>query len=357
MLSDFSQLEQVTKYQDKWRSLYLQCNSCDQEKVENAVKVLYTAMGLSQPKIEFWSSPSIASKHFNLDDWGDQLIRIDEPIEIALKQELNSKLWQKLHSKIYEPLHQQIWTEIGIVIYELLRETYTLWHDLNKPIENKESYFNPVMDFTTTDYLIARGCLFDYAYEVLNYQKIEQIWQSYRYLAINCGWLLTYQHICLICDRPNQLRVNKEMKLHNLVKPAILLNDGVSVYAYKGEILPAKYGDINPSAWQINWILEERNPYIRRILVEGISYKRICRRKPCKELDKLGDSTLLEIDLYDDDRPARLLKIKYVDIDKIDIIRVPPHIDSVKEAIIWVNWGHNIKRKEFYSLDNLRSYF
>ncbi len=41
MLSGFPQLEQVAKYHEKWRSLYLQCNSSDQKEVENAVNDLY----------------------------------------------------------------------------------------------------------------------------------------------------------------------------------------------------------------------------------------------------------------------------------------------------------------------------
>lgn len=136
-----------------------------------------------------------------------------------------------------------------------------------------------------------------------------------------------------------------------------MFNDGVSVYAYEGEILPAKYGNIHPSAWRIEWIFTEKSPVIRRILVEGIGYKRICRRTPCKELDKVGDSVLLEIDLQDDLQPARLLKIKYMDTGKIDILRVHPNIDSVKEARKWIDWGRNLKRREFSYIDYLKSYF
>lgn len=357
MLFDFLQPDLITKYQEKWRLLYLQCNSGDREKVRNAINYLYSAIGLSQPKIEFWTSPVIASKNFNLDYWDNKLIRIDEPIETALKQELNSNLWQELHRQIYDSLHQQLWSEIGVVIYELLKDAYTLWHDLNKPLEENKRYFNPVIDFTTTDYSIARGCLFDYAYTQLNCQQLKSIWQSYRYLAINCGWILTYQDICLICDRPNQLRIDTRMRLHGVKQPAILFNDGISIYAYEGEVLPAKYSNIHPSAWRVEWILEEPNPTIRRILVEGIGYKRICRRMVRKELAKLGHSTLLEIDLHNDDTPASLLKIKYVDTNKIDILRIPPQIDSIKEAIKWVDWNRNLKHTEFYSTDCLRSYF
>ena len=357
MSSGFPQLERVGKYHQKWRSLYLKSNRRDRQKIENAVNHFYSAMGLSPPKIEFWTSPVVAGKNFNLDYWNNKLIRIDKPIETALRHKINGKLWQELHSQIYEPLHQQLWEEIGIVIYDLLKDTYTLWHDLNQPLEQKQQYFNPVIDFTTTDYLIARGCLFDYAFAELNCRQLEQIWQSYCYLTINCGWLLTYQDICLICDRPIQLRINTAMKLHGVKQPAILFNDGVSVYAYEGEILPAKYGNFHPSAWRIEWILEEPDPIIRRILIEGIGYKRICRRRACKELDRFEDSVLLEIDLQDNPKPARLLKLKYVDTDKIDILRVPPNIDSVKKAIKWVDWGRNLKHREFYSVDYLRSYF
>ena len=147
MLLESLQLKQVAKYHERWKSLYLECNSGDQTKVENAVTIIYKAMGLSQPKIDFLHSPLFAGKNFNLDYWGNKLIRIDEPIEKALKQKVDSNLWQESHSQIYEPLHQQLWQEIGMAIYDLLSNTYALWHDLNLPVEENKLYFNPVMDF------------------------------------------------------------------------------------------------------------------------------------------------------------------------------------------------------------------
>ncbi|VEP13618.1 conserved hypothetical protein [Hyella patelloides LEGE 07179] len=338
MSANPTQLAKIADYQQKWRSLYFNCTSIDALKVESALKTIYAAMGLSAPKIEYWNGPLIASGNFNLDYWGNELVIIEERIEQNLKQELGSNLWRRLRHQIYEPLHEQLWNGIGIEIFNCLQNNYSLWHDLNSPLEENQQYFNPVMDFATTEYLMARGCWFDFAYEVLNCQVGLELWQSYQDLITNCGWLLTYKDICVVCSRPIELTVDTQMRLHGEGKPALLFADGLNLYAYEGVILPERYTKVHPSAWKLEWVLQEDNAELRRILVQGIGYDRICQASFSQELDSWREYTLLKIDIQDDREPANLLKMTCPSTGKIHALRVPPSITSAREAIRWVNW-------------------
>lgn len=240
MEAQSQQLVKIPDYLSKWRSQYLEKSTINSSLIEDAIQTIYQAMRLATPKIEYCDSPLAASTKFSLDYWGNELIKIDELIEQNLKQELGIILWQQLHQQIYEPLHQQLWEGVGIKIFDCLQDNYLLWHELNSPLEGNSNYFNPVMDFVTTEYLITRACWFDFAYEALHCQSAKELWQSYQSLVTNCGWLLTYKNICLVCSRPLEITVDEQMRLHSEEKPAILFADGLSIYANQELILPEK---------------------------------------------------------------------------------------------------------------------
>lgn len=103
MEAHHEQLAKITDYLQKLRSHYVTYSTIDRPKVEAALKIIYEAMGLSNPQIVYENSPLAASANFSLDYWGNELIRIDELIEQNLKQELGTNLWQQLHYQIYEP--------------------------------------------------------------------------------------------------------------------------------------------------------------------------------------------------------------------------------------------------------------
>ena len=115
--------------------------------------------------------------------------------------------------------------------------------------------------------------------------------------------------------------------------------DGWSVYAYHGVRLPEKYGKVHPNQWQARWLLEEENAELRRVLIQGIGYARICQELQAIELDTWQQYTLIRIDSDVDDEPIYLIKMTCPSTGYIHALRVPPDIQSACEAITWVNWG------------------
>jgi hypothetical protein len=167
-------------------------------------------------------------------------------------------------------------------------------------------------------------------------------WHVFQSLVKNCGWIFTYENACIVCERPIKLSLDREFLPHANGEFAMLFADGYSLYFNHGVALPRKYGQLQPSRWEAQWILEEDNPEIRRALIQEIGYERICKELQAKELDAWREYTLLRLeDIIDDidKKPIYLLKMSCPSTGFIHALRVPPDIQSARDAIRWVNWG------------------
>ncbi|MEH2034302.1 MAG: DUF6745 domain-containing protein [Nostoc sp.] len=184
-----------------------------------------------------------------------------------------------------------------------------------------------------------RCCHVDFYVSVLNYSYSKKRWETLQSLSRFCGWISPFEKFCIVCDRPLHLRFDNENRLHAEGEPAIEFIDGYSLYSYHGVTLPEKYGKIHPQQWQAEWLLSEENAELRRVLIEGIGYARICEELQAIELDNWHEYTLLKIDADVDEEPIYLLKMTCPSTSFIHALRVPPNINSAREAIRWVNWG------------------
>jgi leucine-rich repeat protein SHOC2 len=104
------------------------------------------------------------------------------------------------------------------------------------------------------------------------------------------------------------------------------------------------------SEWEPEWLLDEGNTEIRRILIEQVGYEKICEKLDSIELDTWREYTLLKIDglqlTYDSWRskptgtePMMFLKMTCPSTAHVHILRVPPDMANAEAAITWVNHG------------------
>lgn len=97
--------------------------------------------------------------------------------------------------------------------------------------------------------------------------------------------------------------------------------------------IPEKYGSVNSERWKAKWLIQEQNAEIRRALIEGIGYARLCQELKAQNIDKWREYTLLKIAHNLDIEPIQLLKMTCPSTHHIHALRVPPNITSAREAI------------------------
>ncbi|OUL20862.1 hypothetical protein BV378_28635 [Nostoc sp. RF31YmG] len=158
--------------------------------------------------------------------------------------------------------------------------------------------------------------------------------------------MFTFEKVCIVCDRPRKISLDTENRLHAEGEPVIVFSDGWHTgYYYHGVKLPEKYGKLHPHEWQAQWLLEEDNAELRRVLIQAIGYDRICEQLQAQVIDSWQEYTLLRIDADVDVEPIHLLKMTCPSTAKIHTLRVPPQINSARVAVRWVNW--DIDPEEF----------
>jgi leucine-rich repeat protein SHOC2 len=112
--------------------------------------------------------------------------------------------------------------------------------------------------------------------------------------------------------------------------------------------LPRRYWS-KLSEWKPEWLLDEDNAEIRRVLIDRVGYERICDELGATPIDTWREYTLLKIDGFDkvydggfdpiDTEPMVLLKMTCPSTAHTHILRVPPEMVGAEAAITWVNHG------------------
>ncbi|MEG5064150.1 hypothetical protein QUB33_11050 [Microcoleus sp. B3-A4] len=328
----------------------------DSQKATESVKKIYAAIGRSAPQVIVCSSPQIAS------------LKLLQLLKITSRSHYQTLLLTPgnlvLGKSVLEDIFQVevkfsgggLWDGLGDLIkireqsadrilrsgFPLMRKNYReLWRAnfRRSPLNYLEPLTSThlVKEIHLTEFFISKG-------GVTLDQKAQELFHCQKQLLEHCGWIVPFEKICLVCDRPLHIRFDSANELHAEGEPAIAFADGYSLYFHHGVKLPKKYGKVHSDLWQAEWLLSESNAELRRVLIERIGYDRICQQLQAVKLDTWQEYTLLKIDNADVE-PIYLLKMTCPSTGHIHALRVPPDVRSAKEAIRWVNW--DIDPEEF----------
>jgi hypothetical protein len=244
--------------------------------------------------------------------------------------EQRERIWEQLEKELFKEIETRQIMAIGPVIHIFVPLNNHLKIDID--IENKFAMLG-------SENYVYYGNFLDYCISELNCQPHGKTWDVYQGLLQNAGWIFPFEKTCLVSSRPTIVSVDDGQRIHAEGGPALQYADGLSVYAHHGVELPEKYGKLHPHQWQATWILAEKNAEVRRGLIAGIGYGRMVQELQAIALDTWQEYTLLRIDGDVDVEPILLLKMTCPSTGFIHALRVPPDVESAREAIRWVNWG------------------
>ena len=341
----------IPVYREKWRKIAESTEPLDCRKARKAVKAAYKLIGRKEPKLIFVKSPAAAWRYIICNS--SSLVEYEELLR-CFGLEMTSKPKLKIASQIGSlvKLSTVLFVRLNHgVVAAKIREMFDgkTWKDFlyrcgdfNPESVSVDVYFDgwewgPSLGSSE---LVERSGYIDYCISVLNCKYDIKRWNTYQQLIQHTGWIFPFERTCLVCVRPTHLSFDSEQRLHGEGNPAIEYVDGFSMYSYHGVTLPEKYGKVHPQQWEAKWLLEEENAELRRVLIEGIGYTRICQELQAIEFHSWQGYTVLRIlDRRADREPIYLLKMICPSTGHIHALRIPPTIRSATEAIRWVNWG------------------
>ena len=320
------QASKISLYQEKWRKIALGVTPCDREQIKNTIQSTCDTLKKPFPNLIFCDSPASLS-YYLLPKKRTRGFRL-------------YMLWDRLERQLQCQIAQHLWLKLSLHYF---KETARFWELVTTEQETLQKI--PKLRFINLGSTFARASLYDYCISVLNCRHNPETWTLFQSLVRGCSWFGGYENTFLIIDRPQILSVDEEYRLHGEGKPAIQFSDGLTIYAYHGVKLPERYGKFFPSQWQSQWLLSEENVELRRVLLQGIGYARLCVELQAEQLDEWQEYSLLRINSTIDIEPIYLLKMICPSTGYCHALRVPPQMTSAREAIAWVNW--DIDPEEF----------
>ena len=325
---------------DEWVKIALDTSPTDKQKAEEAIYLAYVYSGFKPPRQILWFDHPLAAVNWIVgnryiyklqDEFSQDLsdftfcfnlektivyFTIERSIEITVRKFLGSELGHlsRLGSDILDSVCDGVDRELFKEKCNFIESIYTFHNGLYQ-LENMAFYA----------YLQAVG---------VDCSQMKGRWEA----AKHCGFWWAFKDIAIATPKSSVIHLDNEGRLHAEGEPAVSYK-GFNIYAYHGVRLPEKYGQLQPNAWQPQWFLEEDNAELRRVLIQGIGYTRICQELQAVELDSWREYVLLGVEESIDVEPIYLLKMICPSTGYVHVLRVPPNVNSAREAILWVNWG------------------
>ena len=371
------QIALTPNYLSKWEKVALSTQRINRLEVEKSVKAAYALLGKKAPAVLFCNSPmgilkTVIQYGLSQDSfpelWEELLPPIrgqKHPISARLMEifsHVKSQLNIELPSLIYSAQRNIINSILARPLSRVIQEQhYKLWNKLSNQIPNEEyqlSYNQEIsyhilarnqppniisnldrFDNFSSDSLTEYATYIDYYISELGCICQLEEWEIYKSIAENCWIVIFLNNICIVCDRPLKLSLDSSDRLHAEGEPALQFADGFTFYYNHGVRLPEKYGKLHPQEWRSQWLLEQKNAELRRVLMQGIGYERLCQELQTVEVDSWQEYSLLNISDDVDIEPIQLLTMTCPSTGHLHVLRVPPYLDSAREAIRWINWG------------------
>ena len=150
------------------------------------------------------------------------------------------------------------------------------------------------------------------------------------------GMAFPLDELCIVCQPPTIIKKNSD-GLHCTDGPALSYNGDNEIYALNGVSMPKEYVLTAEENITAEMVMKETNVEIRRELLRKVGIERILNDLPHKVLDTVGNYELYSLDLSDELKNCKYLKMTNPSVGCFHLEGIEPSINTVEEALKWRN--------------------
>lgn len=177
-------------------------------------------------------------------------------------------------------------------------------------------------------------------YEFMKHELGVQYPNDAEYTAFkNCqkyGMVFPLDELCIVCQPPTVINRNA-LGLHCETGVALTYNGKNEIYALNGVVMKKEYVMTPASQLTPETILKETNVECRRELIKKVGMERMMESLPHTLLDKRGNYELFSINLSEEVKDARYLKMTNPSVGCYHLEGVAPEIATITDALKWRN--------------------
>jgi hypothetical protein len=147
-----------------------------------------------------------------------------------------------------------------------------------------------------------------------------------------------FKHFCFVLERPLQMSLDAEQRLHRDDGPAMLFSDGYDTYALEG-ILVSRDMIENPNWLTVDRIIGESNQEKLRLMLKRYGCERFVEDSRAVKIAE-DDFGVLYHKKFDDDEPLAFVKVinstpEPDGTSRVYVLRVNPYCRTAKAAVAW----------------------
>lgn len=310
----------------------LSCQSIDEQEAEAHLRQAYSEERREFPRLRWFDSPAaFFPAHAEQILWNDEWESSWEASSLdtmdSLVHDLAESVWNSVFPRVRDETWDRPWKSMGTMTWRGVENSLEAKLGLDFAREEEILIHDGVRAYAQC----AEFALLRFLHErwaengAIHFARFNEMVSGYR-LGDKEGWIIR---------KPLWLRVDAQGRLHSAEGSAVQYRDGWGCCAWHGVRVPARIIRHPEQITREDW-LNERNLAIQRVIEE---------RMP-NFLDQVGGRCLetnAQGSLYTIDRgeePA----ICYVHVHepsahRLSLLRVPPTIQSLDEAIAWVPRG------------------
>lgn len=150
------------------------------------------------------------------------------------------------------------------------------------------------------------------------------------------GMVFPLNELCIVCQPPTIIKKNAN-GLHCENGPALSYNGHNEIYALNGVIMKKEHVMTPASKIKGSDIMAETNVEVRRELIRKVGIERLLETTSHKVLDKKDNYELLSLDLTDELKNCKYLKMINPSVGCYHVEGVDPSINTVDAALKWRN--------------------
>lgn len=155
-------------------------------------------------------------------------------------------------------------------------------------------------------------------------------------LAEHAHWFVFFEDVAFVSQKPTEIHLDEENRLSNEDGPAVLYEDGFSIYSVRGVSVSS---DVVNRNYTVKDIDEESNQEVKRIMIELYGEDKYLMDSNAEKVHSDNYGTLYRKEVTGDET---IVMVKVVNSTpepdgsfKDYFLRVPPHIEKAKQGIAW----------------------
>lgn len=167
--------------------------------------------------------------------------------------------------------------------------------------------------------------------EIPNYQSFIEYNKALEHIHS----FIPFKDIVFISDNPVELNLNSDGRLSHIDKPAMMYEDGYSLFYINGVKIDKKFIEIPKEEIKSEDVLAIQNAEERMQVMKKVGLGRFFDSLEKKTIDKQDDYELMLVKLNDED--CEFLKMVNPSTGEIHLEGVAPNTKTVSDALAWRN--------------------